>query len=66
MSDIASMPLFVKYPHERTGRIDDRMARTIDVVPTIARALGTRLPWRAEGRPLQDVPAPATRRSGSR
>ena len=66
LSDIASMPLFVKYPHERTGRVDDRMARTIDVVPTIARALGTRLPWRARGgRCRMPRPGP-TRRSGSR
>jgi hypothetical protein len=57
VADIASVPLFVKYPRARQGRIDDRMARTVDVVPTIAHALGSRLPWAAAGRPLDGPPA---------
>ena len=28
------------------------MARTIDIVPTIAKELGAKLPWKAAGRPL--------------
>ena len=52
LQDIAFVPLFVKLPHQRTGRIDDGFARTIDVVPTIARALGRRIPWHVDGRPL--------------
>ena len=51
-SDIAAVPLFIKYPGQKRGRIDDSMVRTVDVVPTIARELGTRLPWEADGRAI--------------
>ena len=46
------MPLFVKLPGQKRGRIDDSAARTIDIVPTIARELGIRPAWRLDGRPL--------------
>jgi hypothetical protein len=52
LQDIAFMPLFVKLPHQRRGRVDDGLARTIDVVPTIARYLHIPIPWHVDGRPL--------------
>jgi len=52
LPDIAFVPLFVKLPGQSKGRIDDSFARTVDIVPTIAHALRTRLPWRADGRSL--------------
>ena len=52
IQDIAFVPLFVKLPHQRRGRIDDGFARTIDVLPTIARVLHIRIPWHVDGRPL--------------
>jgi arginine exporter protein ArgO len=52
MQDIAFVPLFVKLPHEHTGRIDDGFAETIDVVPTIAHVLGVKIPWHVDGRSL--------------
>lgn len=52
LDDIAFVPLFVKLPRQRRGRIDDSFARTTDILPTIAKVLGVRLPWRSEGRPL--------------
>jgi hypothetical protein len=57
-SDIAAVPLLIKYPG-RAGRVDDSFVRTIDVVPTIAHALGARLPYAADGRPV-DHGGPAT------
>jgi hypothetical protein len=48
---IAPVPLFVKFPGEAEGRVDDRAVRTIDVLPTIAEAAGVRLPWEADGMP---------------
>jgi hypothetical protein len=51
-SDIAAVPLLIKYPDRPGGRVDDSFVRTIDVVPTIAHALGVDLPWSAEGRPI--------------
>jgi hypothetical protein len=51
-ADIASVPLFVKYPNQRRGRVDPRAARTTDLVPTIADVLHVRLPWTADGESL--------------
>ena len=52
LQDIAFVPLFVKLPHQHAGKIDDGFARTIDIVPTIARVLGIRMPWHVDGRSL--------------
>jgi len=52
VADITSVPLFVKYPEQRHGRIDSRTARTTDLVPTVAEVLGIRLPWRVDGESL--------------
>jgi len=52
IGDIAPIPLFVKTPWQQAGRIDDRSARTIDVVPTIADVLHIRMPWKLDGRSL--------------
>ena len=53
VSDIAFVPLFVKTPGQRVGRVDDREARTIDIVPTLAESLGLVVPWRVDGRSLR-------------
>jgi Sulfatase len=50
LEDIAFVPLLVKLPHERAGRIEDAHVQTVDVVPTIADVLGVRIPWRTDGR----------------
>ncbi len=50
--DILSVPLLVKLPHQRKGGIDDRPAKTIDVLPTIADALGAEVPWPVDGESL--------------
>jgi Sulfatase len=52
VADITSVPLFVKYPRQRHGRIDSRTARTTDLLPTVAEVLGIRLPWRVDGESL--------------
>jgi hypothetical protein len=52
----AYSPLFIKAPHQREGRIDDRNAESIDVVPTIADLIGIRLPWKVDGRSLAGPP----------
>jgi len=51
---IAPVPFFVKLPGQRAGRIDDRAVRTIDVLPTIAKAAGVTLPWKADGIPADE------------
>jgi hypothetical protein len=58
VGDIAPVPLFVKVPGERTGHVDDRQARTIDIVPTIADELGIEVPWKLDGRSLLEPGRP--------
>ena len=58
--DVGLVPLFVKRPGQRRGRIDDRPAENVDVVPEIARLLGIEIPWAIDGRRLA---GPASRRS---
>ena len=57
--DIASVPLFVKRPHQDAPRIVDRPVRTLDIVPTIADVLGAELPWEPDGRSLFEPGAAA-------
>jgi hypothetical protein len=45
-------PLFVKYPGQATGKVDDRPAQSIDIVPTVAQVLGTKVPWKIDGTSL--------------
>ncbi len=52
------VPLFVKEPGHGMGTIDDRPARSIDVLPTIADELGADLPWKVDGHSLLDAPRP--------
>jgi hypothetical protein len=51
---IAPVPFFVKLPGQRKGRVDDGAVRTIDVLPTIAKAVGVRVPWQADGVPADE------------
>lgn len=61
-ADIGFIPLFVKLPGQKRGRIDDSFATNMDVLPTIAHVLRARLPWHVDGRPLVGgrLPADAT------
>ena len=63
IQDILGIPLFVKAPGQRVGRIDDSYARTIDIAPTIAALLHAKLPWRVDGSaldPHRSLPAMLT------
>jgi hypothetical protein len=52
IEEVAFVPLFVKLPGQRRGVERRGLARTIDVVPTIADALGVELPWPVDGESL--------------
>lgn len=56
-SDILAVPLFVKEPGQRSPRVDDSPAATIDVLPTVADRVGIRLSWPIDGSPLGRLPA---------
>ena len=50
IDEVAPVPLFVKAPRQRHGRVNRAYARTLDVLPTIAGVLGIRIPFRVDGR----------------
>lgn len=52
LDDIAFVPLFVKLPNQTKGKIDDSFVRSVDILPTIARVLGVKVPWRVDGKSL--------------
>ena len=46
---IAPIPLIIKRPGQRRGAIDRSYVRSVDIMPTMARILGIRIPWRLDG-----------------
>lgn len=54
-TDIASVPLLIKYPRQRRSRVSRAPARTIDVAPTLLAATGAPHDD-LDGTPLQKVP----------
>jgi hypothetical protein len=47
--DIFPVPLFIKPPGRRPGRVVDTHLQTIDILPTMTHLLGVRVPWRMDG-----------------
>jgi hypothetical protein len=52
IGEIAGVPLFIKAPGQRRGRIDDSHVRTVDVVPTLADDLELTPRWKTDGHSL--------------
>jgi hypothetical protein len=50
VEELAPVPLFVKRPGQRHGRVSGAYARTLDVTPTIADVLNVPLGYRPDGR----------------
>jgi hypothetical protein len=44
-------PLFVKAPRQTVGETSDANVMTVDVLPTIAKLTGTKIPWKVDGVP---------------
>ena len=44
------VPMFIKAPHQRGGRVDDRNWQHVDLLPTLADYAGVRVPWPTDGR----------------
>jgi len=51
-TDILRVPLFIKRPGQREGGPVDGLVESIDILPTVADVVGTRLPFRIDGRSL--------------
>ena len=62
VEELTPVPLLVKRPGQRRGRISDAYARTLDVTPTIADVLGWKLGYRTDG---HSAFGPITRRRHS-
>lgn len=50
--DLAWVPLFIKTPNQSRGKIDDRPARSTDILPTVFEIIKTPIPWKTDGRSL--------------
>ena len=57
VADQMFVPLFIKLPGQTEGLISLANATTLDILPTIADALGEKLPWEVAGRSLLDLPS---------
>ncbi len=47
--DVLRIPLFIKRPGQRAGRVSDQAARTIDILPTLIASLSPPLPTGTSG-----------------
>jgi hypothetical protein len=54
MGDLVLVPFIVKWPGQRSGSVDDGAVRTIDALPTIAKAAGVRVPWAIDAMPADE------------
>jgi hypothetical protein len=50
--EIANVPLFIKWPGQEVGRVDDSNVELVDVFPTLLDSLGLELPEGLDGRSL--------------
>jgi hypothetical protein len=50
VDELTPVPLIIKAPRQRRGRINRSYVSTLDITPTIADILNFRLPYRADGR----------------
>lgn len=49
LTDMMSVPLFIKAPGQRRGVVSDRNVQSVDIMPTLASILGVPLTWKADG-----------------
>ena len=49
VNELGPVPMFVKAPSQKRGRVNDALAQTLDVTPTIADVLNVPLGYRADG-----------------
>ncbi|MEU8191243.1 sulfatase-like hydrolase/transferase, partial [Micromonospora carbonacea] len=53
---VAWVPMFVKEPGQRAGRVDDRNWEHVDLLPTVADYAHVRIPWRVDGNSARQAP----------
>lgn len=47
--DIIHVPLFIKKPFQKEGRLLDWNVESIDILPTVAEILNVQIPWKVDG-----------------
>jgi hypothetical protein len=47
--DLLWVPLFLKEPGQKQGKVDDRNWEQVDILPTLASYAGVKVPWRIDG-----------------
>jgi sulfatase-like protein len=50
LAELAFTPLFIRVPGQEQARVVDAHVQTLDILPTLADALGVKIPWRVDGR----------------
>lgn len=58
LSDGLAVPMIMKLPQQRTGVVSDDNLEAIDLLPTMAEALGVELRWAVDGRSAFDSSSP--------
>ncbi|HEX5595467.1 MAG TPA: sulfatase-like hydrolase/transferase [Micromonosporaceae bacterium] len=58
--EVLWVPMFVKEPRQRTGRVDDRNWEQVDLLPTIAAQVNLPVSWRTDGVPATEGPRERT------
>ncbi|HET7807810.1 MAG TPA: sulfatase-like hydrolase/transferase [Gaiellaceae bacterium] len=61
LAELAFTPLFVRVPNQGQARVVDAHVQTVDILPTVADALGVKIPWRVDGRSVLSGTRPPTR-----
>lgn len=49
MDDVFRVPLFIKYPGQKSGTVSDCPVSSVDILPTVLAAAGTRAKWKIDG-----------------
>ncbi|MEU6023760.1 sulfatase-like hydrolase/transferase [Micromonospora sp. NPDC047134] len=55
-NEVAWVPMFLKTPGQRAGRVDDRNWEHVDLLPTVAEEAAISLPWSVDGRSARQAP----------
>ena len=53
-AQMAKVPLFIKTPGQKRGRVETSHVRDLDILPTIADVVDAKLSWKVTGRSLED------------
>lgn len=52
--DIYRVPMFVKYPGQASGKVDECPVTNLDILPTVNAVLGTTSEWKFDGMSVKD------------